>query len=323
MDEKRSTLNGRLRAIESNDDSNILKLYRKNFPKEFQWFSDERILDNTVRDADYCSEASFIYEVEEAGVVRAAGIIITKLSQDYEKEVLSDTMWITMLAVREEYRGCGVGSVLLDASVKKAKELGIKEVVLGMEFRNLFSGIPAPDDAKKEFFKKAGFILGEKDHYDMSANMQENFVPDEFDASKCVGYHVKRMEPQDADKVLGFLLREFPDRWHFEIDQYIKTGGDLKQVFLLIQESDGDVVGFSMTHDYGDADRSGGLGPIGIGSSVRGKKLGGLILTKALIGLREQGVRETCIDWTGLVDFYGKYGFHKERAFRAGSLSLK
>jgi hypothetical protein len=45
-------------------------------------------------------------------------------------------------------------------------------------------------------------------------------------------------------------------------------------------------------------------------------------LGEALSELKRRGVRPSIIDWTGLVDFYGKHGFEPTRRYREMSLTL-
>jgi predicted N-acetyltransferase YhbS len=59
----------------------------------------------------------------------------------------------------------------------------------------------------------------------------------------------------------------------------------------------------------------GQLGPIGVSKDVRGKGYGGALLDAGLGYLRDQGVRGCVIDWTDLVDFYGKFGFKPYREY--------
>jgi len=59
----------------------------------------------------------------------------------------------------------------------------------------------------------------------------------------------------------------------------------------------------------------GQLGPIGVSKDARGKGYGGALLDAGLRYLRDQGVRGCVIDWTDLVDFYGKFGFKPYREY--------
>jgi len=53
----------------------------------------------------------------------------------------------------------------------------------------------------------------------------------------------------------------------------------------------------------------GQLGFIGVAESVRGQGMGLFLLDAGLRRLRDNGVNGCVIDWTDLLDFYGKAGF--------------
>ncbi|MBV9470986.1 MAG: hypothetical protein JOZ57_17250, partial [Abitibacteriaceae bacterium] len=53
----------------------------------------------------------------------------------------------------------------------------------------------------------------------------------------------------------------------------------------------------------------GGLGPVGMAAAHRKRGLGLAITAMAVWNLKQRGVRQMAIDWTSLVDFYGKLGF--------------
>ena len=97
---------------------------------------------------------------------------------------------------------------------------------------------------------------------------------------------------------------------------------------VYVLELDGAVEGFAMTQLAGDMHRRAGavwshdlgemwgaLGPIGVSKGLRGRGHGDGLLAAALCGLRDEGARQTIIDWTTLVDFYGKHGFRKSREY--------
>jgi hypothetical protein len=46
------------------------------------------------------------------------------------------------------------------------------------------------------------------------------------------------------------------------------------------------------------------------------------LLDHALAQLAADGAKQTIIDWTNLVDFYGKFGFEVTRTYRTLSLRL-
>ncbi|MCX7840762.1 MAG: GNAT family N-acetyltransferase, partial [Anaerolineae bacterium] len=57
----------------------------------------------------------------------------------------------------------------------------------------------------------------------------------------------------------------------------------------------------------------GQLGSIGVSRDARGKGYGSALLDAGLRYLRARGVRGCIIDWTNLVEWYGKFGFTPHR----------
>ena len=52
----------------------------------------------------------------------------------------------------------------------------------------------------------------------------------------------------------------------------------------------------------------GGIGPLGIAPEERGKGYGLAIVQAGMYFLSQRGIKNIVIDWTNLVDFYGKLG---------------
>jgi predicted N-acetyltransferase YhbS len=59
----------------------------------------------------------------------------------------------------------------------------------------------------------------------------------------------------------------------------------------------------------------GQLGPIGVSRDCRGKGYGTTLLDAGLRCLRDHGVRGCVIDWTGLLEFYARFGFEPYRKY--------
>jgi GNAT superfamily N-acetyltransferase len=142
----------------------------------------------------------------------------------------------------------------------------------------------------------------------------------------------KCLESKDHDLLVDFLDREFPGRWKYDTLYKIRFEGP-SCVFVLMV--DGSVEGFALIQSAehrspigGGVWRSslgaswGALGPIGISERLRGKGYGSALLGAALTELKHRGVQNAIIDWTNLVEFYGKHGFTPTRIYRAMSLKL-
>ena len=59
----------------------------------------------------------------------------------------------------------------------------------------------------------------------------------------------------------------------------------------------------------------GQLGSVGVGASCRGKGYGLALIDQGLRRLQAAGVRGCVIDWTHLLDLYGRFGFRTHRSY--------
>ena len=136
---------------------------------------------------------------------------------------------------------------------------------------------------------------------------------------------IRPAQPGQEEAVLEFFNRSFPGRWQFEFLEFLREGGRRSDYMLLWTERGVD--GFARL-TLEDSERPierfhmrrlprpwGQLGPIGVSDNWRGKGYGGALLDAGLRRLRECGVRGCVIDWTSLVDFYGKFGFKPYRQY--------
>jgi predicted N-acetyltransferase YhbS len=154
--------------------------------------------------------------------------------------------------------------------------------------------------------------------------------PYEYDIARSLrDYQPTYSQPADADLspmqpgkepfLLDFLHREYPGRWEFEAREFVKNGGRASDFLLLRLHSQ--VQGFCRL-TLSDSERPierfypqrlpqpwGQFGPLGLSKAVRGQGLGGYLIDSAAIHMQSLGVAGCIIDWTSLVDFYGKFGF--------------
>lgn len=127
------------------------------------------------------------------------------------------------------------------------------------------------------------------------------------------------MQAGEEQLLLDFLHREYPGRWEFEAREFVKNGGRASDFLLL--RLHGQVQGFCRL-TLSDSERPierfypqrlpqpwGQFGPLGLSKAVRGQGLGLYLIDSAAIHMRSLGVASCIIDWTSLVDFYGKFGF--------------
>jgi GNAT superfamily N-acetyltransferase len=216
----------------------------------------------------------------------------------------------------------------LISDVKRTlRNRGLSQLTFGTDCGHFFPGCPEDFRALSDFLMIEGFAEG-GEAVDLERDLQgyENPFPKPADAE----YRV--LEHKDIEALTTFLLREFPGRWHYDVMSKIGSEGP-DCCYALFRN--GKVDGFALIQDWQDSKPLGGavwrsdlgenwgsLGPIGVSKALRGKGYGHALLGEALMELKRRGVRRCIIDWTGLVDFYGKHGFEPTRKYKSMSLRL-
>lgn len=311
-----------LKQLSKEDNAEISALCKQTFPEEYH-VTKGKLLSNLFFAEDYSKECSF--GLWDEAKEKLLGFIGIKISDN--QELYPDSAWINVFAVRKEFQDHGYGRLLLEKSLKRLKELGIQKVYVGADFRNFFSGIPAPTEKKIEFFRKAGFWVNEDDHYDLEADIVDNVLIDNFHAEKfneqlCVDYY-----HGEKEQLLSFLKQEFPGRWEYEAECALQERKNPEEILLLWNCGKTELLGYCMIHaekkPSGELTGYGGLGPIGIAKKVRGHHVGDYILRESLCQLRKLGVVQVNIDWTILKDFYGQFAFLPARTYRGAVRTIE
>ena len=136
---------------------------------------------------------------------------------------------------------------------------------------------------------------------------------------------VRPAQRGDEELLRAFLRREFPGRWHYDFEEHLQSGGRISDYMLLWTERGVD--GFCQL-TFEDSRRPlerfypyrlprpwGQLGAIGVSEAYQGRGYGAAVLDAGLRRLHNNGVNGCVIDWTGIVDFYAKFGFEKYRGY--------
>lgn len=229
--------------------------------------------------------------------------------------------WINTLLVDREYRAQGLGSALYERTEKSFRAAGLRRLALGAELGHFFPGIPKESVETESFFLNRGYTGG-SEVCDLSCTVSR-FVPPAGhglapEVEKTVQIALAQSE-EDFRDTQQFFLTYFPGRWEHEFRWAFENGlldglvllrvGGAVKGFARIYDQHSDYIGPSIYWSGLMKKPYGGLGPIGVANDERGKGLGMELLYRALMMLWERGVEEIGIDFTTLVDFYGKLGF--------------
>ncbi len=225
--------------------------------------------------------------------------------------------WVSAIAVHPSAQRQGIGSELLTWAEGWLLENGCKRIRIGGNLRPFLPGLPYAMREDGVFFENQGY---------KSPSAQ----PYEYDIARSLkDYHpiypkpaladLSPMQPGEEHLLLDFLHREYPGRWEFEALEFVKNGGRTSD-FLLLRVHD-ELHGFCRL-TLSDSERPierfypqrlpqpwGQFGPLGLSKAVRGQGLGGYLIDAAAVHVQSRGVDGCIIDWTSLVELYGKFGF--------------
>lgn len=248
---------------------------------------------------------------------RVVGFVVVKRWQDPVDVGMSENVgWIQVLLVDQDVRGQGIGTGLLKHAEEQLMNKGIHRILLGRDTWHYFPGIPKEYKDVCEWFERKGYVASweEVDLYCEYVRASDVEIP------VCDGIEVVLATESDRDGLVTFLHRCFPGRWEYEAIKYFEKGGSGREFVLL--KKDSNIIGFCRINDGQSPfiaqntywaplvdGELGGVGPLGVDREERKNGYGFLVVEAGIAYLRQRGVKSIVIDWTGLVDFYKKFGF--------------
>ncbi len=254
-------------------------------------------------------------QIAYAGDTPAGVVLASAVRSDADPRPLG---WIDAVAVTPARQRQGLGTQLVDWAEGWLAGQGARELSVGGSLRPFTPGLPTelggPDFFTRRRYQAEGAV------WDVARRLRDYAAPRTWPPIE-----TRPLGPADADALDEFLRREFPERWHFEYGEFRREGGRLSDYVGLWEG--GRIEGFchlTLEDSAWPIERLymhrlpqpwGQLGPIGVGSAVRGRGYGGALLDAGLRELAARGVDGCVIDWTDLVDFYGKFGFAPFRQY--------
>ena len=214
---------------------------------------------------------------------------------------------------------------VLSNAIPGLKQDGFNRLVFGGDGDHLFPGCPDECTDLQAVLESAGFTKPDSFEVDVERDLVD------YEPTGAIPPGIRICTPDDHSLLNEFLARAFPGRWHHDVMLQFEeeptrvagafVGGRCEGFALLEHWTSHNRIGGAMW--YLDLGKNwGSLGPIGVSTNVRGQGYGNGLLTFGLTHLQSIGVRRTIIDWTTLIDFYGKHGFEVARKYWAYSREI-
>lgn len=296
---------------------------KANYPMRKELFEQ-----NSFQDENVCYQGSRMAIDHHDKII--GFIIVKKWQETLAVEMSNETGWVQALLVDKNYRNQGIGSKLLAHAEAILKDSGVKQILLGRDPWHYFPGIPKEYKDVATWFKARGYENYGSEHDLISTydHLQDPSLPPVEAAAFSI------LKEEDKEDFLDFLHRCFPGRWEYEAIHYFKKGGTGREFIVL--KKNHKIIGFSRINDAQSPfiaqnvywaplfdEELGGVGPLGVDANERKKGYGIAIVEAAIIYLRKRNINKIAIDWTGLVDFYGKLGYDIWKSYDSYKKELK
>lgn len=246
------------------------------------------------------------------------GFILASALPNDPQTSLQEVGWIDAIAVTPRFQRQGIGRELLDWAEDWLRQNGCARARLGGGLRPFAPGLPV-ELGNVAHFVTLGYVETRR-VWDVARDLT-NYPSNQSRNQLCI----RPAQPKDSDPLLEFFRREFPGRWRFEFEEFLRERGEMTDYQLLFISNC--ISGFARL-TFENSERPierfymhrlprpwGQLGPIGVSKGLRGQGHGRALLNASLNHLRERGVHSSVIDWTDLVGFYSKFGFKPYREY--------
>lgn len=311
----------RLKDFRSADFEALIAAWRRFYPEKYH-VSEELLRRNTVESPLFDWGASCL---AVDGGKTVGFVAIKRAASKLYRCADPDAVHINSLA----FDTPDIGLDLLARAKGVLTDRGNTKLVFGQDSEHIFPGCPVDVRMLGSFLLVEGFETN-GEIVDLERDLGDYQNP----AKTVKNAELRPLIKAEKTALDKFMKSTFPGRWHYDTMQKVAAEGIDSCVFALLV--DDAIKGFAMIQSFGQkrpvngavwnqalGDHWGALGAIGVAEDVRGKGYGNALLGAALDCLKSRGVRNCIIDWTGLVDFYGKHGFKVTRTYHSLSLSLE
>ena len=281
------------------------KLCRQHM--EFDVMPDFLLEEKTLGEPDFNQDLTLIAFDENGDGSEPIGFI-QGVVKDRGTEKIG---YIKLFCVDSNYRRKGIGTSLYNEIEKKIKNMGIQKIRVYESYPNYF--MPGVDPYYTEavcFFERKGFKK-----FNDTSNLKADLIANDFDTQaeedklKKEGIICRRAEKKDKGKILDWVKEKF-EAWVPEVTEAFNNN----PITLYITEVKGEVKAFS-AHEVNNKGL-GWFGPMGTDDSLRGKGIGGILLRKCLLDMKDMGFVKAVIPWVGPIPFYMHYANSKvDRVF--------
>lgn len=235
---------------------------------------------------------------------------------------------ILTLLIEPAYQRQGVGSALLKEIEATLRTCGIRQLNVGFgnDSNYFWPGIPADADSAWKFYSKLGWREDEPS-FDLAQELGDYRTPPwVYSRLTKAGVLLRMAEPAFCEKIMAFEHLWFP-AWA-EFFSRAMAESEYGNILLALNTEEnvvGAVLLRAQVQAVWNADLRSPFGTInvlGVAEDQQGKGVGIALAAMAMEILKERRCSKCYIQWTGLVDWYGKLGAEVWAEYRMGSKKL-
>ena len=250
---------------------------------------------------------------------KVVGFMILKKYDNKKLVDYTNSLFISLFFVSKKYRKNGIGTKLLEFAEEKRNG---RKLVIGKDIFNFFPGVPTEfDNLTDVWLEKRGF-KGTRYTHDLIAYKPINFPVRNDDVTYEYCHENKKEE------LIEFMLKNKWGRWALEVEEYFDKKSTNDEDSFIIGIRNNKIISFVKINTYQmdmvpynvmfqeRFEKLGGIGPLGVDLEERKSGLGLDMLSIAISKLKEKGMKEMMIDWTGLMELYSKFGFEVWKSYK-------
>ena len=247
------------------------------------------------------------------------GFILGKTFEEPLVKNAYEKGYISLFYVSKKFRNQGIGSYLLSLSENIFQSMGKTVIQIGADYNNFFPGLPCDfNNLSNLWFERRGYTVTRATHDLICRNLKDYVIKNQQ-------YSFRFVKNADYERVMLFFERNFPGRWQLEFVEYFQNYLN-DENYLIILDQD-QVIGFSRVNSKNQSNypynitwhqrfsHLGGIGPLGVDKDYRHFGLGWDLVASSINYLKNKNCQEIIIDWTGLLEFYQKFGFEVWKSY--------
>jgi ribosomal protein S18 acetylase RimI-like enzyme len=232
-------------------------------------------------------------------------------------DVSDSNGYIQLLVVAPEYKGKGIGSLLLASAEEQLSSYGVQRILPGGGTGYLWQGVP---EDVAGWFLNQGYTDNELS-IDMTMQLGDYVYPAWVENKSPAGLTLRYALLTDATGLYAALQDDDDGDLRGWLGYYTNKMQSQQYDYILLALIEGKIVGFvillegDMTWQRCFDGRTGGFGCLGVSNSYRGKGIGRVLASKATLILKQRGLDTSYVGWTWLEDWYGALGYRTWKRF--------